>query len=61
MFEQPVVESPCVNVCSMDEKTGLCLGCYRTIEEIQGWWDFSFEQKVEVIKKTWVRQEAQFD
>ena len=31
------------------------------IEEIQGWWDFTFEQKSEVIKKTWARQEALFD
>ncbi len=61
MFEEPQVESPCINVCTMDAGTGLCIGCYRTIEEIQGWWDMSFEQKSDVIKKTWARQEAKFD
>lgn len=61
MFELPVVESPCINVCSIDATTGYCHGCYRSIEEIQSWWDFSFEQKSEVIKKTWARQEAAFD
>jgi uncharacterized protein len=61
MFEEPVVESPCINVCQMNDKTGLCLGCYRTIEEIQGWWDLNFEQKSDVIKATWVRQEAAFE
>lgn len=61
MFEEPVVESPCINVCSIDATTGYCHGCYRSIEEIQSWWDFSFEQKSEVIKKTWARQEAAFD
>jgi uncharacterized protein len=55
------IQSPCIGVCSMNDSTGFCLGCYRTIEEIQGWWDFSFEKKSDVIKKTLVRQEAAFD
>jgi uncharacterized protein len=54
MFEEPVVESPCINA------TGFCHGCYRSIEEIQGWWDLNFEQKSDVIKQTWARQEALF-
>jgi uncharacterized protein len=61
MFEEPTVESPCINVCSMDATTGFCQGCYRTIEEIQGWWDLNFEQKSEVIKKTWAREEVAFE
>ena len=28
------VASPCVNVCRMDELSGLCEGCLRTIDEI---------------------------
>lgn len=55
------VQSPCIGVCSMDDSTGFCQGCYRTIEEIQGWWDFSVEKKSDVINKTLVRQEAVFD
>lgn len=31
------VVSPCINVCRMDARTGLCLGCQRTLEEIAGW------------------------
>jgi uncharacterized protein len=61
MFEEPVVESPCINVCQMNEATGFCHGCYRTIEEIQDWWDLNFEQKSDVIKLTWARQEALFE
>jgi uncharacterized protein len=60
MFEKIEVESPCINVCQMDEKSGLCIGCYRNIEEIQGWWEMTFEQKADVIKKTWAREEAAF-
>lgn len=29
--------SPCINLCKMDEATGLCLGCRRTIPEIIAW------------------------
>lgn len=32
----PVV-SPCVNICQMDETTGWCVGCLRTLEEIASW------------------------
>lgn len=31
------VPSPCVNVCRMDEASGLCEGCLRTIDEIACW------------------------
>ena len=31
------VPSPCVSVCRMNEQTGLCNGCYRTIDEIRAW------------------------
>ena len=32
----PVV-SPCVNICRMDKVSGLCSGCFRTLEEITVW------------------------
>lgn len=31
------VESPCNDVCRMDAASGLCLGCWRTIDEIAAW------------------------
>jgi len=31
------VKSPCTSVCKMDERTGWCLGCMRTIDEIASW------------------------
>lgn len=33
----------------MSEATGLCLGCYRTIEEIREWWDMPHEQRKQVM------------
>jgi len=31
------VPSPCISVCRMSKLTGLCEGCYRTIDEIRQW------------------------
>ncbi len=31
------VASPCVDVCRIDEATGHCAGCLRTIDEIAVW------------------------
>lgn len=32
-----MLASPCINLCQMDAHSGLCLGCFRTIEEITVW------------------------
>jgi uncharacterized protein len=29
--------SPCISVCRMDPASGLCTGCYRTLDEIAQW------------------------
>jgi hypothetical protein len=29
--------SPCINVCRMNDATGLCDGCLRTLDEIALW------------------------
>src|SRR5439155_1526644 len=29
--------SPCIAVCRLDEATGFCAGCFRTIDEIRDW------------------------
>ena len=29
--------SPCINVCQMDQATGWCAGCLRTLDEIALW------------------------
>ncbi len=31
------VISPCVSICTMDEATGWCQGCLRTLDEIALW------------------------
>ena len=31
------METPCINVCTMDADTGLCVGCRRSLGEIAAW------------------------
>ena len=31
------ISSPCIKVCIVDGKRGLCIGCGRTLAEIAGW------------------------
>jgi predicted Fe-S protein YdhL (DUF1289 family) len=37
--------SPCNNICSMDPKSGTCVGCRRTIAEIASWGGMSEEER----------------
>jgi len=32
-----VLETPCVNICLLDQETGACVGCGRTLAEIAAW------------------------
>ncbi|HQR04127.1 MAG: DUF1289 domain-containing protein [Proteobacteria bacterium] len=33
----PQVTSPCCGICELDPDSGLCTGCYRTLDEIACW------------------------
>ena len=47
------VPSPCISVCRMDAPSGLCVGCWRTLDEIAAWATLADEAKREV----WLRIE----
>jgi predicted Fe-S protein YdhL (DUF1289 family) len=42
------VASPCIGVCALDEND-LCLGCYRTVQEITDWWRLDADGRRAVI------------
>ena len=37
VWKRNEIESPCVKVCIVDPKTRLCMGCYRSMDEIRDW------------------------
>ena len=39
------ITTPCVKVCIVDPESNLCLGCFRTLQEIGGWARFSEEER----------------
>jgi uncharacterized protein len=39
------IPTPCVQVCTVDGQSGLCLGCFRTLGEIGGWSRYSDEER----------------
>ena len=43
------VDSPCINVCQIDEKKSYCTGCLRTLEEISNWQSYSEKKKKNII------------
>ena len=42
-------DSPCIDICRIDDRTGWCEGCLRTIEEIMRWPDYSEQQRAAVL------------
>jgi predicted Fe-S protein YdhL (DUF1289 family) len=42
------VPSPCINVCRLDERSGQCAGCLRTLAEIGAWSRMSDADKLAV-------------
>jgi hypothetical protein len=34
---QGPVPSPCNSICTIDPVTGLCAGCFRTLDEVAAW------------------------
>ena len=43
------VASPCVRTCQLNDQD-MCMGCFRMINEIAGWNQFTEEAKADVIE-----------
>jgi predicted Fe-S protein YdhL (DUF1289 family) len=46
-----MIESPCVNICTLDARSGICLGCGRTIDEIAGWTAMNAAERGHIISE----------
>ena len=52
------VPSPCVGVCRMSPTTGLCEGCWRTLDEIASWSRADDAQRLRIWAEIEARQPA---
>ncbi len=41
--------SPCINLCKLDQE-GICIGCYRSIDEIARWTSLSAAEQRRVLE-----------
>ena len=51
------VESPCVQKCTLDEHD-ICVGCFRSIDEICAWGGASETQRREILQNTTRRRQV---
>jgi len=59
--ERCKVPSPCVNICRMNPQSGLCEGCFRTLDEIVQWGTATEQTKRAIWGQIKQRQDALFD
>lgn len=50
------VPSPCISLCKMNQDTGLCEGCWRTLDEVVIWGIASDTIKREIWQKIYQRK-----
>ena len=55
------VQSPCVEICQLDPVSGMCLGCFRTMDEIASWIELTDIEKQSVLFNAQKRKSEAFD
>lgn len=55
------VESPCVGICRLDDAGELCLGCFRTLDEIGVWRDADHAVRSAIIERALDRRRLAHD
>jgi predicted Fe-S protein YdhL (DUF1289 family) len=50
-------QSPCVSICRLDGQN-ICVGCFRSADEITDWLLVGAEQKREILRRASERREA---
>jgi len=61
MQDSQRVPSPCISICRMNDATGLCEGCLRTLDEIAAWGGLDDAGKRAVWKRLPPRRQALAD
>lgn len=51
------IPSPCVSICALDDNN-LCMGCYRTGEEISQWGNLDNDERKKILKQVAERERA---
>ena len=49
LWKRDEIDSPCVKLCSIHPAERICVGCYRSMEEIGAWSSLSTEVRLEIM------------
>ena len=52
-----MIKSPCIGVCTLDDTDQYCVGCLRTIDELQVWLRADDVTKQQIVKAVNDRKE----
>ena len=49
LWKRDEIDSPCIKLCSIHLVERICVGCYRSMEEIGAWSSLSSEARTEIM------------
>ena len=44
------IDSPCIDICTIDRDSGECIGCGRTVEDVRNWANFDNLKKKQILE-----------
>jgi len=44
------IDSPCIDICTIDRDSDECIGCGRTVEEVRNWANFNNLKKKQILE-----------
>ncbi len=45
------IESPCIQICQIDDASRLCRGCLRSLDEIARWARYSAAERARIMRE----------
>ncbi|MDD9921927.1 MAG: DUF1289 domain-containing protein [Boseongicola sp.] len=57
VWKRDEIESPCVQICMIHPDARICIGCYRTGDEIARWSRLSPDERREVMSELPTRKD----
>ncbi len=49
VWQRDEIESPCVKICVVNPKARLCVGCWRSLDEIRDWTRMTPQERRDVM------------
>ncbi len=53
-----MIQSPCIDICTIDPRTQLCMGCGRTLDEVAAWSTIGEARRAQVMQALPARMAA---